>query len=182
MKHFAFSRRASLRIAAASAMTFLVGRHPALAAGKPRDILWEDLLPGFDSAPQPTDKSTSLFDNIGPAPDHSRAAPAYSTVGKDVVRELAGTNVRIPGYIIPLDYSGEGVNELILVPYVGACIHVPPPPPNQLILVRIAQSYNPREMFEPVYVSGVLGILDEETDLAEVGYSLQADAITPYEY
>ena len=102
-------------------------------------------------------------------------------VGNDVVRELAGTRIRIPGYIIPLDYNGEGVNELILVPYVGACIHVPPPPPNQLILVRIAQSYNPREMFEPVYVSGVLGILEEQTDLAEVGYSLEADAITPYE-
>lgn len=182
MKQYAFSRRAALRIAAASAMTILVNRHPALAAGKPRDLLWEDLIPEIDKAPQSTSKSTSLFDNTGPVPDHSGAAPAYSTFGKDVVRELAGTNIRIPGYIIPLDYNGEGVNELILVPYVGACIHVPPPPPNQLILVRIEQSYNPREMFEPVYVSGVLGILEEETDLAEVGYSLQADAITPYEY
>lgn len=174
MKHFAFSRRATLRIAAASAMTFLVNRHPALAAGEPRDILWEDLIPEFDTSPQQTDKSTSLFDNSGPPPEQV----GY---GNDVVRELAGTRIRIPGYIIPLDYNGEGVKELILVPYVGACIHVPPPPPNQLILVRIAQSYNPREMFEPVYVSGVLGILEEQTDLAEVGYSLQAEAITPYE-
>ena len=173
MKHFTFSRRTALRMTAATAMTFLMRAYPAGASGKPRDILWEDLIPAA-SAPQPADKSTSLFDNSGPPPEQSMA-------GNDVVRELAGTRIRIPGYIIPLDYNGEGVNELILVPYVGACIHVPPPPPNQLILVRIAQSYNPREMFEPVYVSGVLGILEEQTDLAEVGYSLEADAITPYE-
>lgn len=170
MKHFAFSRRTALRVAAASAMTFLINHHSAFAAGEPRDLLWEDLLPEINSASQ----STSLADNSGPPTEQS-------TIGKDVVRELAGTKIRIPGYIIPLDYNGEGVNELILVPYVGACIHVPPPPPNQLILVRIAQSYNPREMFEPVYVTGTLGILEEETDLAEVGYSLEADAITPYE-
>ncbi|WP_028464960.1 DUF3299 domain-containing protein [Nisaea denitrificans] len=151
-------------------MTFLINRHPAFAAGEPRDLLWEDLLPEIDRASQ----STSLPDNSGPPPEQS-------IVGKDVVHELAGTRIRIPGYIIPLDYNGEGVKELILVPYVGACIHVPPPPPNQLILVRIAQSYNPREMFEPVYVTGILGILEEETDLAEVGYSLEAEAITPYE-
>ena len=173
MKHFTFNRRTALRMTAATAMTFLMRTYPAHASGKPRDILWEDLIPAA-SAPQPADKSTSLFDNSGPPPEQSMA-------GSDVVRELAGTRIRIPGYIIPLDYNGEGVNELILVPYVGACIHVPPPPPNQLILVRIAQSYNPREMFEPVYVSGVLGILEEQTDLAEVGYSLEADAITPYE-
>ena len=173
MKHFTFNRRTALRMTAATAMTFLMRAYPAGASGKPRDILWEDLIPAA-SAPQPADKSTSLFDNSGPPPEQSM-------VGNDVVRELAGTRIRIPGYIIPLDYNGEGVNELILVPYVGACIHVPPPPPNQLILVRIAQSYNPREMFEPVYVSGVLGILEEQTDLAEVGYSLEADAITPYE-
>ncbi|WP_339849241.1 DUF3299 domain-containing protein [uncultured Nisaea sp.] len=173
MKDFTFNRRTALRMTAATAMTFLMRAYPAGASGKPRDILWEDLIPAA-SAPQPADKSTSLFDNSGPPPEQSM-------VGNDVVRELAGTRIRIPGYIIPLDYNGEGVNELILVPYVGACIHVPPPPPNQLILVRIAQSYNPREMFEPVYVSGVLGILEEQTDLAEVGYSLEADAITPYE-
>lgn len=182
MKQSAFNRRAALRIAAASAMTLVVPSLSAQAFGEPRDILWQDLIPDINSPTQSTSKSTSLFDNSGPAPDHSGAAPAYSTYGKDVVRELVGTNIRIPGYIIPLDYNGEGVKELILVPYVGACIHVPPPPPNQLILVRVEQSYNPREMFEPVYVSGVLGILEEETDLAEVGYSLQADAITPYEY
>jgi uncharacterized protein len=174
LKHFAFNRRAALRIAAASAIAFLMRNYPALAANEPRDLLWEDLLPEIDSPSQSSGMSTPLL-------DHSAPPPEQSITGKDVVYELAGTKIRIPGYIIPLDYNGEGVKELILVPYVGACIHVPPPPPNQLILVRIEQSYNPREMFEPVYVTGVLGILDEETDLAEVGYSLQAESITPYE-
>lgn len=181
MKHSAFSRRAALRFAAASAITLVMPNISSQASGEPRDILWEDLIPDFNSAAQSTGKSTSLFDNSGPPALHNGGAPEQSMIGNDVVRELAGTRIRIPGYIIPLDYNGEGVKELILVPYVGACIHVPPPPPNQLILVRIEQSYNPREMFEPVYVSGVLGILEEETDLAEVGYSLQAEAITPYE-
>ena len=48
---------------------------------------------------------------------------------------LDGAYIKMPGYIIPIDLSTKGVTSLVLVPYVGACLHTPPPPPNQLVFV-----------------------------------------------
>ncbi len=51
-----------------------------------------------------------------------------------VVKELDGQQVKLPGYIVPLEVSEEGrTTEFLLVPYYGACIHVPPPPSNQIV-------------------------------------------------
>jgi len=42
---------------------------------------------------------------------------------------LDGAYIKMPGYIIPIDLSTKGVTSFVLVPYVGACLHTPPPPP-----------------------------------------------------
>ena len=75
-----------------------------------------------------------------------------------VVEELNGQRVRMPGYLLPLEVEGNRVTEFFLVPYVGACVHVPPPPPNQLVHVKLAgnEGYESRELFEPVWVTGIL--------------------------
>jgi len=54
---------------------------------------------------------------------------------KSVVKELNGQKVSIPGYLLPLEITGSSVTEFLLVPYFGACIHAPPPPPNQIVHV-----------------------------------------------
>lgn len=169
------SRRRFLTLASAGMAASGLMPRGAAAATEPRDILWEDLVPN------PDERLKATMNRLGVV-EHG-AIPEQTTdeYGTDLNTELIGQNVRIAGYIIPLDYNGAGVKELILVPYVGACIHVPPPPPNQLILVRTETPYDPREMFEPVYVAGTLGILNETNDLAAVGYSLQADSIEPYQ-
>ncbi|WP_193181351.1 DUF3299 domain-containing protein [Nisaea sediminum] len=171
---FVISRRTFLAAAGSLAAAGALSAG-ARASETPRDILWEDLIPNADERLQAT------MNRLGVVQHGGVPAQTSDDYGKDLVKELIGQNIRIAGYIIPLDYDGVGVKELILVPYVGACIHVPPPPPNQLILVRTEQPYDPREMFEPVYVAGTLGILNETNDLAEVGYSLQADSIEPYQ-
>ena len=51
------------------------------------------------------------------------------------VPELAGQNLALPGFVLPLEYDGKKVTEFLLVPWVGACIHTPPPPPNQMVHV-----------------------------------------------
>jgi len=91
-----------------------------------------------------------------------------------------GRIVRMPGFIVPIDYSGTGVTAFILVPFVGACVHVPPPPPNQLIYVTTADPYESSGLFESVYVTGVFGTAATATQLAEIGYALSADLIEPY--
>jgi hypothetical protein len=106
------------------------------------------------------------------------------------VKDLNGKNVRLPGYILPLEMSGSKVTEFLLVPYVGACIHVPPPPPNQIVLVKTAakKSYNSKQLYDPVWVTGVISVQAAVKDLflvdgsadIDIGYTMQANLIEPY--
>lgn len=99
---------------------------------------------------------------------------------RGLVLELGGKNVRIPGYMLPLDYSAERVSEFLLVPWVGACIHTPPPPRNQIVFVRLAEGYEHKSIYEPVWVSGEMSTGEKNSELFLVdgsdninsGYSL----------
>jgi uncharacterized protein len=95
-----------------------------------------------------------------------------------VVRRYSGRRVAIDGYVVPLDFDGTRVATFLLVPYVGACIHVPPPPPNQIIYVTSTEGADaPADLFAPVRVTGVLAAEGTATELAEVGYRLAADEV-----
>jgi len=104
---------------------------------------------------------------------------------------LNGQRIRIPGYLLPLEISGANVTEFLLVPYVGACIHVPPPPPNQIVHVKVVQKegYTNRTLFDPVWVTGVISAKSMVKDLylvdgsagVNIGYTMQAIQIKPYE-
>jgi hypothetical protein len=101
---------------------------------------------------------------------------------------LDGQVVRMPGYLLPLEYSGKKVTEFLLVPWVGACIHTPPPPPNQIVHVKADKPFEISGMFAPVWVTGQLGahatkkslyFLDGSSDI-DIGYSLRASEVEPY--
>jgi hypothetical protein len=107
-----------------------------------------------------------------------------------VVEELNGQLVRIPGYLLPMEVSSEKVTEFLLVPYIGACIHVPPPPKNQIVHVNVLQKsgYRNTKMYEPVWVTGKIDIKSMNKELylvdgstgIDIGYTMQADHIEPY--
>ena len=102
---------------------------------------------------------------------------------------LDGKLVRIPGFALPLEFSGIAVKEFLLVPYFGACIHVPPPPPNQMVLVALDEPYVVNELFAPVWITGRMSVKRSTTSLAyvdgraslETGYTLAGTRIEPYE-
>ena len=75
---------------------------------------------------------------------------------KLVNEDLAGKTVRIAGYLLPLEFEESGVTDFLLVPYVGACIHVPPPPPNQIVFVRLAEKLVVTDAYTPVWLEGEL--------------------------
>jgi len=105
--------------------------------------------------------------------------------------DLNGQLIRIPGYLLPLEVSGANVTEFLLVPYVGACIHVPPPPPNQIVHVKTIkkEGYKTKSLFDPVWVTGVISAKSMVKDLylvdgssgVNIGYTMQASRIKPYE-
>ena len=107
-----------------------------------------------------------------------------------VVEELDGQNIRIAGYLLPLEASGGKVTEFLLVPYIGACIHAPPPPPNQIVHVKVLQKngYKNRKIYDPVWVTGKLVIqsMSKELFLADgsagidIGYAMKTHQIEQY--
>ena len=160
------TRRATLMAAAALAL-------PArLRASDVVDLTWDDLLPEGDEAlPQ-------ALRGIVP---HDEAAMAASQPPSTGVRtDWNGRTVRLAGFDVPIDYEGTGVTAFILVPFVGACVHVPPPPANQLVFVTTETPYQSDGLFEPVEVTGMFGTASTSTQLADIGYALSADRIAPY--
>ncbi len=108
-----------------------------------------------------------------------------------VVSGLDGQKIAIGGYLLPLEMDGSNVTEFLLVPYVGACIHSPPPPPNQIVHVTVEEKkgYKSEALFDPVLVTGVMSVKSATKDLfladgsmdLSIGYAMQASAIKPYE-
>ncbi|MDJ0683683.1 MAG: DUF3299 domain-containing protein [Alphaproteobacteria bacterium] len=104
------------------------------------------------------------------------------------IGELQGQTIRMAGYALPLEFTGQGVMEFLLVPYVGACIHVPPPPPNQMVFVRLDEEFVSDGLFTPVWVTGQMSVEGGSRTLSYVdgvadiptGYALDRVTVEPY--
>lgn len=136
------------------------------------DLEWSDLVPEGQPVIPPSIQSFIQHDG----PGLSAQQPASHGVRTDWNGEI----VRLPGFIVPIDYSGTGVTAFILVPFVGACVHVPPPPANQLVFVTTQEPYESSGLFEAVNVTGMFGTASTSTQLADIAYALSADHIEPF--
>ena len=105
-----------------------------------------------------------------------------------VVEDLNGQQVRMPGYALPLEYSNTKITEFLLVPWVGACIHTPPPPPNQIVYVKLEKGIANAGRYTPVWVTGEMAVKAAKKNLylvdgasgIDVGYTLEASGVEPY--
>lgn len=154
-----------------------------LLAAEPQTLTWSEMIPA-DAPPQPQQQApvhdlSQLADALaaegGPAAmQQSPAAP--------VVKALDGKQVKLPGYIVPLDVTEEGrVTEFLLVPYFGACIHVPPPPSNQIVHVTSELGVLLDALYQPFWIEGPIKVGQVSSELAESGYQMAAEKIYPYE-
>lgn len=92
-----------------------------------------------------------------------------------------GTRVKIPGFMVPLEDDAEKVREFLLVPYAGACIHVPPPPPNQIVLVRMAPGKSAAmDWYNPVWVEGVFRISKAGSIYGDAAFTLAGQKAEEY--
>lgn len=145
-----------------------------------REIGWDDLMPedwdplkllegrGLDAISDGDPRSEALMREIREQWDQ---APTRG--------ELEGLRIRIPGYVVPLDMLGGDIREFLLVPYMGACIHTPPPPANQIIQVVSARRQALQTM-DAVWVVGTLKVGRNDTRMGVSGYVLDATRIEPY--
>lgn len=154
------------------------GKTPA--PGTFRELRWDELVPkdwdpmkdlkglqlGNLSDADP--RATEMLKKLREVWDNAPANPA-----------LDGQAVRIPGYVVPLEESPEGLKEFLLVPYFGACIHSPPPPANQIIHVLPQTASRVRSM-EPVWISGTLQREKTDSYMGAAGYRMKAQKVEPY--
>jgi hypothetical protein len=143
------------------------------------ELDWEELVP---------QDARSKFAGAGPPP------PVHDYLGEggmaaqqpldfSVNQALDGAGVRLPGFIVPLDVGKDGlVSEFFLVPYFGACIHVPPPPPNQIVYVKMDKGVALDSIYEAYWVTGKMKVQKKSTQLGAAAYSLAATKVEIYKY
>jgi hypothetical protein len=117
-----------------------------------------------------------------PLHDYLSAQEAAPQTGSAAVNAaLEGTTLRLPGYIVPLQMTADGlVGEFFLVPYVGACIHVPPPPPNQMVYIVLEKPLPLTALYEPYWVTGTVHTRASDTRISMAAYSMRVSKVDPY--
>jgi hypothetical protein len=158
----------------------------------PRGVITHDQLSQSSAEAQGTmsglARALGGISNLESTP--RRMADAFGGLGNmkalqprssEVREELNGKTIRIAGFIAPLAFEKGRISEFLLVPYVGACIHVPPPPANQIIHVADLGDYRPDQgLLYPVWVTGKVTIGQRDTDLAAVSYAISGGVIERY--
>jgi len=187
-------RRKMLLPTALGAAIACSGQNALQAVEAPLELQWHQLVP-----PAPPKPPRSFLAGRGPVdlgklggPGDGTPAPPPLPEGRwmsapvrqeampaPVVESLGGKRVHIGGYVVPLSFEATRVTDFLLVPFVGACIHVPPPPANQIIHVKIDQGFDVQGTFDPVWVTGTLKVTPAFTGLADAGYSLEAEKVEP---
>ena len=156
-------------------------------AAQPLTVDWLDLLPAEDY--QAMLDMPDIEHGFGPDADgnfdtslRQREGLPEVMYSTRVVGEYDGKELRIGGYPVPLETYDQGrYTSLFLVPYAGACIHVPPPPPNQIILVEYPDGVVIDDIYQPYWVQGTLRVEQTSNALADASYQLQASRVWLYD-
>lgn len=167
-------------------LLYPVWAHPdVLVNGEPAPLIqWDDLMPeGYGAG------LMELFDSpeLDQIDDYSERGMELmrqmmqKLSSAPVVDDMDGRMVSIPGFVVPLDSPGGMVRHFFLVPYYGACIHVPPPPSNQIIDVHFEPGTHDDNLYDAILVSGRLTTETYSHEMGSASYRLEAYSIQPYE-
>ena len=154
---------------------------------------WDDLIPAddLDALVNPPMylmeiEDGSYEDQIGgeiqnQINENSDNRYQQALVSTKVMPEMDGQSIRIPGFVVPLEFDDDQViTEFFLVPYFGACIHTPPPPPNQIIYVNAPKGLTLEYLSDPFWISGTISTKLVENDMASAAYRLEMDSYELY--
>lgn len=142
-------------------------------AAPAREITWDDLLP--PGLPYSEIIGEGEVDEL-----NDTWNPIYDANAIKLNEDLNQAYIKMPGYIIPFDFSAEGVTSFMLVPYVGACLHTPPPPANQLVMVDTQQPWPSDQLWDAVWVTGTMRTQLQSTELGQTGYAISAQEMEVY--
>jgi hypothetical protein len=142
---------------------------------------WDDLMPkdwnpglefknmDLNSLTDNDPRAVALLQKLRTAWDNAPANPA-----------MDGAAVRLPGYVVPLEESKQGLKEFLLVPYFGACIHTPPPPANQIVHVKSKVPMKALSSMDTVWITGTLQRSRSDTAMGITSYTMEQASVERY--
>lgn len=171
----------------------LVMANPAAAAGY-QQVEWPDLIPDDDLkalqnppenlvAAEEGELGDAIASNLALTlnPDRELSAYEKALTSRNIKPEFNHKKIRIPGFIVPLAFSEQqAVTEFFLVPFFGACMHLPPPPPNQIIYATKQPGVDVNRLMDAFWLEGTLLTQSVENPAATAAYTLMVDKVTPY--
>jgi len=190
---------ASMKVAAyvfIASGILIVSSAPAVSADAQsyEDIDWTELMPAEDLSALLN--RPAFLDDIadGSAQDsldsfqqrqlEDEQAQQYQAAlsSTRVIQGFDGKAIRIPGFIVPLEQNEDKeVTRFFIVPYFGACLHMPPPPPNQILYVESEQGITLENLYDPYWFEGVVSIEQKVDAMGTSAYSLSLDNYALYE-
>ncbi|NRA30419.1 MAG: DUF3299 domain-containing protein [Parvularculaceae bacterium] len=170
-------------------------------AAELRILTWDDLLPDgemerlekiyeefyLDLEQQLVSQQPQMLSQYGSLGDlggimEGSALDTMPQLGTfNTVDDLNGRRVSLPGFIVPLDVSGNSFTSFLIVPYFGACIHTPPPAPNQIVYALAEPAQEIDEYYYPYWFDGVMETSRYDTELGNAAYTLKLESVRPYE-
>ncbi|MFT5852679.1 MAG: hypothetical protein ACI87J_002657 [Colwellia sp.] len=164
------------------------------AQAKYIDIEWTELIPADDleALLNPPDFLLELEDQA--ENDNMKAlkevSPTDATAKRfqqalestRIIETFDGKKIRLPGFVVPLETDEkQRVTQFFIVPYFGACLHMPPPPPNQIIFVKSSAGIELTSLYDAFWFEGVLSIDTTDSLLGKSAYSMRLNKVYPYE-
>lgn len=164
------------------------------AEAKFESIEWPQLMPAedLDALMNPPDIISQIADgseadsisSFGQQEMEDETAKRFQEAlsSTKVVESFKNRAIKIPGYIVPLETDEEQkVTEFFIVPYFGACLHMPPPPPNQIIFANYGEGVVLSNLYDPFWFEGTLQIELNENAMGTSAYRLKLANVEPYE-
>jgi hypothetical protein len=173
---------AQLAAAALSGVSFAALAQAASKPGAYTELRWDDLVPkGWDPMGGFKDKNIGALVDGDPKTMDMMAKLREVWDNAPAETRLDGAAIKLPGYLVPLDESKAGITEFLLVPYFGACVHSPPPPANQIVLVVPAKPITGFQTMDTVWVSGRLRTARQGSPMGTSAYRLEAALVDRYQ-
>jgi uncharacterized protein len=155
---------------------------PAAIVAQARDVEWLDLMPAHDR----TWLESQIDSPITHAGEEADFLSGANNNGYSrrfgVVDALRNQRVRLAGYVVPIELTDAGeIAELLFVPYMGACIHVPAPPPNQIVSAKLHKPQSGVTSWEAYWLEGVLSVQKTESSIASSLYRIEGASLRLWE-
>lgn len=149
--------------------------------GSVRTISWEQLMPpGWDPYKDLKAMNLESLKDNDPRAEEVLKKMRQMWDNAPINPQVLGQNVRLPGFMVPLEELPEGSKEFLLVPYFGACVHSPPPPANQIVHVVLDKPTKRIRLMDTLWVTGVMSATQTDSHMGMASYRIDAKAVAPY--